>query len=85
MHLDKVITALMRRWLPLAILLVGLGAFFYFDLSQFLNFSTLQQHRQTLLSWTKAHYFQAAFTYIIIYILAGKGLGAIFDRNTQVM
>ena len=70
MHLDKVITALMRRWLPLAILLDGLGAFFYFDLSQFLNFSTLQQHRQTLLSWTEAHYFQAAFIYIIIYILA---------------
>src|SRR3990167_2720241 len=61
-------TALMRRWLLLTILLIGLGAFFYFDLSRFLNFATLKQHRQTLLSWTEAHYFLTALTYIIIYI-----------------
>ena len=63
-------TALMRRWLLLTILLIGLGAFFYFDLSRFLNFATLKQHRQTLLSWTEAHYFLTALIYIIIYILA---------------
>ncbi|EKD72961.1 MAG: hypothetical protein ACD_45C00499G0002 [uncultured bacterium] len=63
-------TALMRRWLPLTILLIGLGTFFYFDLSQFLHFTALKQHRQTLLSWTGTHYFLTVLTYIVIYILA---------------
>jgi len=63
-------TVSMKRWLPLTILLIGLGAFFYFDLSQFLNFATLKQHRQALLSWTEAHYFITVLGYIIIYILA---------------
>ena len=59
-----------KRFAALIILLCGLIAFFYFNLDEYFNFETLKQHRQMLLDWTDAHYFLAAFIFILIYILA---------------
>src|SRR3989338_5883550 len=60
---------LMKRWLPLVILLIGLSVFFTLDLNHYLTFSILKQHRQTLLSLTETHYFLSVLIYIIIYCL----------------
>lgn len=62
--------ASIKQWLPLVILLIGLGVFFYLNLDRYLTFSVLKQHHQTLLSWTETHYFLAVLIYIISYCLA---------------
>lgn len=60
----------MARVVPLVLLLSLLLLFFYFRMDRFLQFSTLQQYRFTLISWTHEHYFLTVMIYIITYILA---------------
>jgi len=58
-----------RRLLPPLVLLAGLGLFFALDLSQYLSFSVLAEHRQSLLAWAAAHNWLAPLAYIGLYIL----------------
>lgn len=60
----------LKRWLPVLLILAGLAVFFYFDLSQFMNFTQLKSQRVALLAWTESHYAQAVIIFILVYILA---------------
>lgn len=60
----------LKRWLPLLLILAGLAVFFYFDLSQLMNFTQLKSQRFALLAWTESHYAQAVLIYMLVYILA---------------
>lgn len=51
------------------ILLAGIGAFFYFDLGQYLTLETLKANRDALLQYTTSHYETAVALFILIYIL----------------
>lgn len=52
-----------------SVLLTGIGAFFYFDLGQFLSLDSLQANRDALLQYTTSQYEIAVALYILIYIL----------------
>ncbi|MEJ2231995.1 MAG: TVP38/TMEM64 family protein [Nitrospirales bacterium] len=51
------------------VLLAGIGAFFYFDLGQYLSLDALKANRDTLLQYTTAHYEIAVVLFILVYIL----------------
>ena len=52
-----------------AVIAVAIGAFFYFDLGQFLSLAALNAHRDTLLSFTEANYVSSAGLFILAYIV----------------
>jgi uncharacterized membrane protein YdjX (TVP38/TMEM64 family) len=52
-----------------SILLTGIGAFFYFDLGQFLSLDALQANRDALLQYTTSQYEIAVALFILVYIL----------------
>lgn len=54
--------------LPLSMLLLGLAAFFYFRLYDYLNFQTLKTHHDFLLTWAQQHNLLAVAIYISVYI-----------------
>ena len=60
----------LKRWLPFLLILAGLAVFFYFDLSQLMNFTQLKYQRFALLAWTESHYAEAVLIYMLVYILA---------------
>src|SRR2546422_5892721 len=56
------------------LVLVGLfalavGAFFYFDLKQYLSLEALKANRDSLLAYTDAHYTTAVLLFILLYCL----------------
>lgn len=51
------------------ILLVGIGAFVYFDLGQYLSLDSLKANRTLLLDYTKSHFALAVTVFIFVYIL----------------
>ena len=54
----------------IAILLaVGIGAFFYFDLGQYLSLEALKQNRDNLLAYTESNYGYAVGLFILVYIV----------------
>jgi len=59
-----------QKLLPLIILLLGLGAFFYFHLYEYINLETLKTHRSQLLQWTIQYPIVIAGSFILIYIIA---------------
>ncbi len=58
------------RLIPLIILLLGLGAFFYFRLYEYVNLETLKAHRSQLLQWTSQYPILIVSSFIAIYIIA---------------
>jgi uncharacterized membrane protein YdjX (TVP38/TMEM64 family) len=60
----------LKRWSLLVILILGLCAFFYFDLQRYLNFTTIKQHREIWMNWTDQHYLSAVAIFMLIYITA---------------
>ena len=53
----------------LAILGLGLGAFFYFDVGRYVSLEALQANRDDLLAYTNANFTAAVFLYVAVYIL----------------
>jgi uncharacterized membrane protein YdjX (TVP38/TMEM64 family) len=51
-----------------AVIAVGIGAFFYFDLGRFLTLEALKDNRDRLLAFTEANYAGAVGLFIISYI-----------------
>jgi uncharacterized membrane protein YdjX (TVP38/TMEM64 family) len=45
------------------------GAFFYFDLKQYLDFEVLKANRDSLLAYTDRHYVTAVVAFILLYCL----------------
>ena len=52
-----------------AIFILGIGAFMYFDLGQYLSLDSLKANRDLLLNYTETHYAAAVGIFILIYIL----------------
>ncbi|MEO5954312.1 MAG: TVP38/TMEM64 family protein [Nitrospiraceae bacterium] len=52
-----------------AVIAMAIGAFFHFDLGQFLSLTALKEHRDTLLSFTEANYVSSAGLFILAYIV----------------
>lgn len=61
--------SLIGKILTASVLLVGIGAFFYFDLGQYLSLNALKANRDALLQYTASHYELAAVLFIFVYIL----------------
>ena len=59
-----------KRLIPVAVLVLGLVAFFVFDLGRFLSFETLRQNRVALLDWVDTYGIVAALVYMLIYAVA---------------
>ena len=59
-----------KRLIPVGVLLLGLVAFFVFDLGRFLSFETLRQNRVILLDWVDTYGVIAALVYMLIYAVA---------------
>ena len=51
----------------LSLLAAGIGAFFYFDLSEYFSLTALKANRAELLAYTNAHYAVAAALFIAVY------------------
>lgn len=62
--------------LILTILIVcGIGAFFFFDLGQYLSLDALKHNRDQLLSFTELHYAASVMLFILAYVIvAGMAL-----------
>ncbi len=59
-----------KRLIPVLMLILGLVAFFAFDLGRFLSFETLRQNRAALLDWVDTYGVVAALVYMLIYAVA---------------
>ncbi len=51
-----------------AVIAVGIGAFFYFDLGQYLSLDALKQNRDRLLAFTESNYAASVAIFILTYI-----------------
>ncbi|UEM20047.1 TVP38/TMEM64 family protein [Skermanella mucosa] len=60
----------LKRFLPLAVLAAGLVAFFALGLHRYLNFSSLGEHRETLLDLVGRHPVAAPLGFIAVYAAA---------------
>lgn len=58
-----------KKWIPLAILISVLGAFFYFHLYQYFSFETLKIYRETLLMWKQNNFLLFLLIFSGVYIL----------------
>lgn len=58
------------KYLPIVILIILAGLFFYSGYFHYLTFDSLKAHRQLLLNWTEQHYIQAVLLYSIVYIIS---------------
>ncbi len=57
------------KLLPLVILLLALGAFFYFGLHRYLTLTALKSHREFLVGWTDQHYLMSVVIFMALYAL----------------
>src|SRR3989442_11517775 len=48
---------------------LAVGAFFYFDLKQYLSLEALKANRYSLLAYTQAHYTKSVVIFILLYCL----------------
>lgn len=58
------------RIIPLAVLALGLAAFFFFDLNQYVSLSALKMHREHLQFWVENYGALSALVFAGIYALA---------------
>jgi len=64
------VAARLKRFIPLAILVAGLIAFFSLRLDVYLSLDMLAQHRMTLLDWVRDSGLLAPLAFIAIYAVA---------------
>lgn len=60
---------LFKRFLPVIVLLAGLGAFFALGLDRYVTLDTLRDNREALSAWVAQNWALAAFVYVLAYIL----------------
>ncbi|MGI9508515.1 MAG: TVP38/TMEM64 family protein, partial [Geminicoccaceae bacterium] len=56
--------SLLKRLLPVALIVVGIGAFFAFGLDDYLTFDALREHRGLLLAFVADHPLTAPLAFI---------------------
>lgn len=62
-------TSLRGKVVVLLLLASVIGAFFYFDLAQYLSLQSLKENRDRLLAFTEANYATAVTLFIVAYVL----------------
>lgn len=50
------------------IIAIGIGAFFYFDFSQYLSLSTIKANRDNLLTYTEENFWPSVVVFVFLYI-----------------
>jgi len=59
---------MLKRLIPLLVLVLALVLFYVFDLGRFLGFDALAEHKAWLSAWVDAHVVLAPMLYILLYI-----------------
>ena len=59
-----------RRAVPIAVLVVGLGAYFAFGLDEYFTLDSLKENRVVLREWVTAHGLSAGLVYAAVYAVA---------------
>lgn len=60
---------MLRRLLPVAVLLLGLALFLLFDLERYFSFEMLSHHHAELASWVGGNVALAALVFVLLYAL----------------
>jgi uncharacterized membrane protein YdjX (TVP38/TMEM64 family) len=60
----------LTRYIPLAVLVAGLAAFFALGGHRYVSFETLGQHRDALIVWVAANRVVAPLLYVVLYAVA---------------
>ena len=60
----------LKKLLPILILVMLLGLFFYFRLYEYLSFSSLQKHHALLTGWAHNHFLMTSIGFMLCYALA---------------
>ena len=55
------------KYIVLGLFALAVGAFFYFDLKQYLSLEALKANRDSLLAYTDAHYVASVLLFIMLY------------------
>lgn len=63
------ISPLLRRLIPVAVLLLGLVLFLSFGLERYFSFEMLSRHHTELTAWVTAHVALSAFVFVLAYAL----------------
>ena len=58
-----------RRFLPVAVIVAGVIAWFAFGLHRHFSFATLSKHRVELVAWVETHYLLAIAIFFVGYVL----------------
>lgn len=56
-----------RRYLPIAVILLGIAAFFAFDLDSYITFESIQRNREWLLAQVRGNAAVSALVFIMVY------------------
>jgi len=64
---DQPASSQVGKFIVLGLFALAVGAFFYFDLKQYLSLETLKANRDKLLFYTEAHYTTAVAAFILLY------------------
>ncbi len=62
-------SSLVGKLVLVGLFALAVGAFFYFDLKQYLSLEALKANRDSLLAYTDAHYTTAVLLFILLYCL----------------
>jgi uncharacterized membrane protein YdjX (TVP38/TMEM64 family) len=57
------------KWIILSTFLLGIAAFFYFDLGRYVTLASLKENKDALQSYTEAHYGYTVILYILTYCI----------------
>lgn len=60
---------MLKRLIPLSLLVLVLALFYAFDLGGLLSFEKLAEHRVSLLAWVEAHPVAAPLAYLLTYVV----------------
>lgn len=63
-------TSWLKRLLPIAVIIIGLGAAYAAGLHYYLSLETLREQRETLAAFVAENLFLAVLAYLVVYILA---------------
>lgn len=58
------------KLIPIAVIIIGLIAFYYFDLYRYFSFDTLQKHHNDLMQWRTNHPISSALIFMGVYVVA---------------
>ena len=58
-----------RRFLPVAVIVAGVVAYFAFGLHRYVSFETVRTHRMELVAWVEAHRLLAMVIFFVGYVL----------------